>query len=166
MTGTGSRSIAWNICDAAVASRTFSSSEYAAVFASQDASAPAQNTLPAPAITTTRTPAGSDDSRLAHEESSATISALNALRTSGRLSVRCSTGPSRRERRNLYSIAALHSENAESRLGNRRVVRRRQPQREHRTRIHRIDHAIVPKPGGRVVRRSFVLVLRQNRGAN
>ena len=67
------------------------------VFDIHATSAPAQNVLPAPASTTTRS---RRRARRAHERPPPTRSAramtcsLNALRTSGRLRTRCSTGPS------------------------------------------------------------------------
>ena len=68
-------------------------------FENQLTSAPAQKLGPLPPSTTERTVL-SRGTASAHAVSSAIISSLSALRTSGRLSVRCSTGPSRRERRN------------------------------------------------------------------
>src|SRR6185503_14371988 len=116
----------------------------------------------------------------AHAVSSAITCSLNALRTSGRLSVRRSTGPSRREVMNSYVIrqdrpclrvlcylcvlcACSHAEDTELRLGNRRVEGRRQSERQRLPRLCWIENPVVPQPGGRVVGRSLELVFIQDR---
>src|SRR6476469_4575174 len=101
--GTGNVSNAANIRAAAFASRTLSSCVYSSALAIHAMSAPAENTLPAPAITVTRT-SSSALIAAAHAVNSAIICSLNALRTSGRFSVRYSTTSSRRVRRVSYDI--------------------------------------------------------------
>ncbi len=141
MTGTGSESMAPNIRDIAVASRMFSGSVYSTVFAIHVTSAPAQNILPAPASTIARGRSDDDVTPSAHCVSSAMTWSLNAFRTSGRFSVRRSTGPSRLINRNWYGNIATesspqrrqevhrgtpegfsHTEHPEFRRWNRRVV--------------------------------------------
>src|SRR6185295_13184836 len=160
ISGTGSVLSAPNMRDAAAASRMFSSSENATVFAIQLMSAPAQNDLPAPLNTTART-SGSLWIVDAHAVSSAISSSLNALRTSGRFSETYSTGPSRRTIRWL-NMRPLHSEDAEARFRNRRIAGDRQAERERRSCVDRIENPVVPQPGSGVVGRAFVLVLLQN----
>ena len=55
---------------------------------------------------------------------------------------------------------SLHPEDAEGRLGNRRVQRGRDAEREHAARVERVDDAVVPQARGRVVRVALLLVLR------
>src|SRR5258705_863992 len=133
-------------------------------------SAPAENTLPAPAITTTRT-SSSALMAAAQAVRSAIICSLNALRTSGRLSVTYSTTPSRRMRSVSYitnreNISLSHPEDPELRRRYRRVEARRQRERQHAARLRRVENAVVPQPRGRIVRRPFELVLVENRLAD
>src|SRR5687768_8659953 len=107
MSAIGSRSINEYIFAAAVASRTFSACVYAAIRVIQVRSAPAQNAGPAPASTTALTSSSSAIVSAQTVSSAITVS-LNALRTSGRLSVRYSTGPSRRMSRNWKGIVLNH----------------------------------------------------------
>src|SRR5262249_412657 len=106
-----------------------------------------------------------------------------ALRTSGRERTTRATGPrfSTRTRgmsssliadeiprrlgttRPTTSSASSHPEDADARLLHRRVVGRREPEREGRARLRRVEHAVVPDPGGRVVRVALPLVLLQRR---
>jgi hypothetical protein len=95
MSGTGRVSSAENIRAIARASRTFSSCVYDTIFDIHVRSAPAQNSLPAPPRTTQRTLRSFAVDSAQRVSSSMTCS-LKALRTSGRLSVRYSTAPSRR----------------------------------------------------------------------
>ena len=102
--GNGSVSSRLYIRASASASRRFSALVYSAVLAIHERSPPAENTRPAPRSTAARTPR-SACRETAHSESSSTIASLKALRTSGRLSVRCSTDPSRRVTRCMKAIA-------------------------------------------------------------
>src|SRR6185437_3677124 len=57
-----------------------------------------------------------------------------------------------------------HPEHAETRRRrDARVERRRDTQCQHRTRLQRIDHAVVPKASARKIATRLVLVLRQRR---
>src|SRR5574337_1678067 len=53
---------------------------------------------------------------------------------------------------NVPTSYTLHAKNAKAGVGDRRVQRRGQAQRQHAARVGRIDHAVVPEPGARVVR--------------
>src|SRR2546423_13832361 len=123
---------------------------------------PAENTLPAPAITATRT---SSSALIAAAQAvrSAIICSLNALRTSGRLRVRYSTTPSRRVRSVSYTSWFSHPEHAEPGRWNRRVEARREREGQHGAGLRRIQDAIVPQTGGRVIGRAFQFVLVENR---
>src|ERR1051326_915416 len=158
--GMGSASSASNIFAIARASRMFSPRDYPTIFDIHVRSAPAENTFPAPANTATRgasgrlAPAATDS---AHDVNWAISSSLKALRTSGRLRVTRTTGPSV----SMSSVimlhgprgaSRLHAKHAELRVGNRRVERRRQAERERLTRFGRIQNPIVPQARGGVVR--------------
>src|SRR5437016_5766500 len=58
----------------------------------------------------------------------------------------------------------LHSKDAERRRRDRRVQRGRDPEREDVARLDRIEDAVVPEAGGRVVRITLRLVLGEGRG--
>ena len=94
MTGIGSVSSLSSIRTTSSASRRFSRCVYAIAFDIQPMSAPAQNVLPLPASTIARS-AGSSAASVAAALRAAMSSSSNALRTSGRFSVRRRTGPSR-----------------------------------------------------------------------
>src|SRR6267142_333425 len=141
-------------------------------------SAPAENTLPVPAITVTRT-SSSALMEAAHAVRSAIIASLNALRTSGRLSVTYSTTPSRRVRsvsydmsqtatllRALRGLRGSHPEDPELRRRYRRVEARRQRERQGAAGLRRVENPVVPQPRGRIVRRPFEVVLVENRLAD
>src|SRR4051794_6383190 len=53
-----------------------------------------------------------------------------------------------------------HAKHAERRLRDRRVQRSRDAEREHASRVERVDDAVVPQARGRVVRVALRLVLR------
>src|ERR1700722_6210394 len=57
----------------------------------------------------------------------------------------------------------LHSENPELRVGDRRVVRHRQSERQRAPRLRRVENPIVPQPRRGVVRRALVVVLVEDR---
>src|SRR5688500_13372202 len=126
-------------------------------------SAPAQNAAPFAASTTARTCASASSS--ANVVLSEAISASsNALRTSGRLSVTRAT-------RSFFSMVRLeviewltsHPEQAEARLADRRVQRRRQAEREQAPRVERIDDSVVPQARARIVGMPLQLVLLADR---
>src|SRR4029453_2771420 len=161
--GTGSMSSARNIADIARASRTFSSCEYATIFDIQVRSAPAENTFPSPRSTATRTPGGSG--ARAHAARSPTRCSSKAFRASGRLRETATPGPA------IEIVSALirerlHPEDAEPRPRDRRVQRSRQSQREGLPRLRRIEDDVVPETRGRVVGRTFALVLLDDRDSN
>src|SRR4030095_68222 len=54
--------------------------------------------------------------------------------------------------------SALHSEDAKTRIRNRRVERRRQAERQRLTRLDGIEDAVIPESRGGVVGRSFAVV--------
>src|SRR6266568_4800038 len=58
---------------------------------------------------------------------------------------------------------ASHSEDAIADRRQRRVGRRGQGEAEHGSGVLRVDHAVVPQPGGRVVRAALFLVLLPDR---
>src|SRR5260370_10844303 len=57
------------------------------------------------------------------------------------------------------AISSSHPEQAEARRLDRGVGRRRQPKAEHQPGIGGIDHALIPKPGGGVVRTALAFIL-------
>src|ERR1044072_539836 len=63
----------------------------------------------------------------------------------------------------LLRAGVLHSEHAEAGLFDRGVERRRDAEREHPAHVDRIDHAIVPQPGGGVIRMALRFVLLAGR---
>src|SRR5580765_7330209 len=160
MSGTGMRSSARNIDAACRASAMFSSREKPIMRDIHCTSAPAEKTVPAPRRTTARTEpsAGTD---VANAVRSAIMSSLNALRTSGRLSVTVVMGPD-----SMSSAGILHPEDAELRIRNRRVVRGGEAERERIARASRVENAVVPQSCGRVVGRALAIVLLEDRRAN
>src|SRR5690348_11467042 len=71
-------------------------------------------------------------------------------RPPGSSSSRCTT---------LYAIVLLsHAEDAERRLGDRRVERGREAEREDAPRVERVDDPVVPEPRGGVVRAPLAVV--------
>src|SRR5260370_39910458 len=57
------------------------------------------------------------------------------------------------------AISSSHPEQAKARRLDRGVGRRRQPEAKHQPGIGGIDHAIIPKPGGGVVRTALAFIL-------
>src|SRR6476619_4760375 len=73
---------------------------------------------------------------------------------------------SRQSKRGLVrsELMPSHPEDAVARRRQRCAARsRREPQAEHSAGIGRIDNAVVPEPGGGVIRRALLLVLGANR---
>src|SRR5688572_4484104 len=132
-------------------------------------SAPAENDLPAPPRTTTRTESSPSMARKAAVSSSMRTSS-NALWRSGRFSVTRPTGPWCSTARALLIgdfpswFAFSHAEHAEARFLVGRVASRGQREPEHPARIGRIDDAVVPEARGGVVRVALALVLLADRG--
>src|SRR3989442_12874367 len=63
-------------------------------------------------------------------------------------------------------VVASHPKNPEARLRDRRVVRRRQPERERAPGLGRIQNAVVPDARRGVIGRSLVLVFLEDRLAD
>src|SRR5262245_29359720 len=92
-------------------------------------------------------------------------SSSKALRTSGRVSVTRRTPPVR-ELPWTGRIPSRHAEDPAPGIGDWRSARREQPERARLARFRRIQDAVIPQTGGRVVRRSFAIVLLENGGAD
>src|SRR2546421_3224007 len=60
----------------------------------------------------------------------------------------------------MRATATSHPEDAVARLADRRVPRGRETECQDRARVHWIDHAVIPEPSRRVVRRALAFVLR------
>src|SRR5579875_373129 len=123
-------------------------------------SAPAENAVPAPVSTTTRT-AGSRASVAKTPSSSRTSASSKALRRSGRLSVTVATP---RASRDSSSALMLHPEDAEVRRRDRSIKARRDRHRQNPARVFGIDDAVIPQSRAGVIRMALGLVLPANSG--
>src|SRR5215469_14134581 len=124
-------------------------------------SAPPLNETPSPCKTTARTDSSLDSAENA-VVNSAIITALSALRTSGRAHVTRTIGPCR-STRSVSNVMRSHPEDAEARRRQRRVRGRGDAEGEHRARVGRIDDAVIPQPRGGIVRIAFCLVFVKDR---
>src|SRR6187551_1795603 len=113
-------------------------------FAIHPTSAPEQNALPLPARTTARTERSSAADAAALVSAWMTFSSI-ALRTSGRFNVMRRIGPSRSM---TTADIALHPENTEPGIRDRRIECGRQPECQRVPRLGRIEDSIVPQAGG------------------
>src|SRR5574343_227476 len=144
------------------ASRRFSSKPFCAARFIQLRSAPAEKLLPRPASTTTRTLASASSASQAAVISAIRVSS-KALCTSGRFIHTVATRPFRSISRVWYIANSLHAEQAELGLGDRRVERSAQAQRQHAARVGGVDHPVVPDASCRVIGVTLVFVLLLDR---
>src|SRR5260221_9764783 len=125
-------------------------------------SAPAQNAGPLPARITTRMDLSFSTSENASFRREMSASS-NALRTSGRLSVRRATPSFLSTSSITFCLCALHPKYAELRFFDRGVERGRDRQAQQAARVGRVDDAVVPQPRAGVVGVALGLVLLADR---
>src|SRR5690349_10204958 len=120
-------------------------------------SPPAEKALPSPATTMTRTAASAAKPSTASRIARA-VSASSEFMSFARLRRRVAT-PSATEVRINSLMARSHPEDAELGRTDRLIHRRRQAERQRHARVDRIEDAVVPEPGRRVVRMALAVVL-------